>query len=78
MAEFEEREKQWLEKEDTAKGEELKSHLPASVTSNQAKNHDNNEIERDVQHVQSGRTPTFKSHNHFKIKINEKLLVTLM
>lgn len=56
LADFEEREKQWLEKDDSVKLEESKIQLPVPLTNYPPKSNETNEIQRDTQKLTNGTT----------------------
>lgn len=54
LAELEEREKQWLEKDDSVKVEESKIQLPIPLINYPPKSNETNEIQRDTQKLTNG------------------------
>lgn len=74
LADSEEKEKQWLEQDDTVKAEESKSpnvQLPVPLSSSLPKTSESNEIQRDLQKLPTGKPgPTANSNQRSHIIIS--------
>lgn len=67
LADLEEREKQWLEKDEIVKPEEPKppkSQLPAPPVNSQLTSTENNEIQREIPKLPNGKALMKKSYIH--------------